>query len=307
MLAHYLPRFYLAGFTSAEVPVGQEPFVFFYDLAEGRWRRRSPANLARIPDYYAIEDSTGRRHQDIEAAFAVVEDRMADLLRRKIVLREELSVTDRVRIAEFVALLFLRVPVQQAIIADQLQRIGEENARRLYHFVREEPARLDEIKREIQRTTGVEITPDFSVDDLDPDQYTVEPTRNAVIVQGFRLLDTLVPHLAAMGWGISFAPKGSSFVTSDAPVFLHADRSTSDSRPVAFTDEDVQITCALSSSLALYATPKIERLEYKEVTASAVEQINIRTAARAETIIIANSEKPSGYPGLLQVLGRSTS
>lgn len=304
MLAHYLPRSYLSGFCSLEIPDRQEPFVYFYDLAQTRWRRRSPYNLARIPDYYAIEDHTGHRHQDVEQAFSVVEGRMSRLLREKLNARQELDLVERLHVAEFVATLFLRVPVQQAVVAEQLARIGEDKARRLYRYVREDPTRLDEIKEQIRRETGVEISADFGVDDLDPDEYTIEPSRNAVVIQGFRLLDEVVPSIASMGWGLSIAPEGHSFITSDAPVFLHADGDPGDQRPVSMMDADVQLSCPLTSSVALYASFNLAELEYREVAQNTVEQLNIRTAARAETMLIANTEQPTGIDKIMEMLGR---
>lgn len=303
MLAHYLPRFYLAGFTSDRVANGYEPFVHFYDLEQSRWRRRAPIKLARIPDYYAVNLDTGKLDQTIEAKLSALEGSMATILRQKLLLQQPLTLPERVRVAEFIATLFVRVPVQQALVEDQLRQIGEEQARQFYLWVSGDPSRLEQVKQHL-KDTGVELSPDFGVEDLNPDAYAIEPARNATILNSFSELQTTVPHLAALGWGVSFAPEGCSFLTSDAPVLLHAHRDESDCRPFAFTDDDIEITCPLTSSVALFARANIPHLEYTEVKPSTVEQINLRTASRAETMIIASSESPTGFDNVLRMLGR---
>jgi hypothetical protein len=260
--AHYLPSSYLGGFTSADVPEGQDEFVHYYDLSQGRWRRRAPKNLARLPDYYALEDASGVKHQDIEAAFSKLEQIMVEHMLPKLRSGEPLTSRDRVHIAEFVGSLFLRVPVQQEHIASQIAAIGEHYARTLYDAVRDDPGRLELMRAEIKRDTGVALSEDFSVDDLNPDEYIIEPDRNTVLITGFRALDGIVPALAAMGWAVASPAEGGAFVTSDAPVFLHSPRPPDDVYGTGFAQADVQVSCPLAGDIALVASWHHSELEY---------------------------------------------
>jgi len=59
---HFLPKFFLKGFTDPDPPKGHTPFLWIYNFEERRWRKRSPANAAKkteksgvFPDGLALE------------------------------------------------------------------------------------------------------------------------------------------------------------------------------------------------------------------------------------------------------------
>lgn len=54
MKQHYIPQFYLRGFTDPDTPEGYEPCVWVYPLSKRTWRKRGPGNVAAEAEYYTI-------------------------------------------------------------------------------------------------------------------------------------------------------------------------------------------------------------------------------------------------------------
>lgn len=309
MQAHYVPKFYLRGFTDPTTPARQEPYVHVYDVAQGRWRRRAPANLACIPDYYAATLPDGSMDQTLEAALARLEGEMADLLRRLVVGRIQLTAKERVRVAEFVAALMLRVPVAQDAIAAQIASEGRQQLEALHAAVQAEPALLDTLRRAVERSRRAsDAAPapsdvPFDPADLNPDDYEVEARRNAVLLRAFQSLEYLVPHVAAMGWGLLRAPTDQTFLTSDAPVYLWCPRGDASNTLADIARPDAQLTLPLTRELALYAAWDVPELSDRMTTAATVEQINIRSAAGA-TALFASRLEPVGMDRIVAARGR---
>lgn len=80
-LHHYLPQFYLRGFTDPCTPPGNAPYVWVRDVATGFVSRRAPKNAAAESGYYAIERGTEKDYASVENELAAMESRAAVALR----------------------------------------------------------------------------------------------------------------------------------------------------------------------------------------------------------------------------------
>jgi hypothetical protein len=65
-----------------DTPPDMEPYVWLYDLAERRWRRRAPKNVAALRHYYAYRDKDEQLVNVIEPHLADVESHDATLIRK---------------------------------------------------------------------------------------------------------------------------------------------------------------------------------------------------------------------------------
>ena len=90
---HFLPRFYLSQFVDPETPPMMEPYVWLYEMAGQRWRRRAPKNVASLRHYYAYRDEDDQIVNVIEPNLAVVESVGATLIRK---LAASTALTERV-------------------------------------------------------------------------------------------------------------------------------------------------------------------------------------------------------------------
>lgn len=105
---HYVPRFYLEGFTS-------EQTLSVFDRVKGEIRhRQKPENLATVGHLYTFEDNQDRKRFDFEVLFGLVEAAATPIL-KSLVQGESLSPKDRESFALFLGLAAVRTP---AAIAD---------------------------------------------------------------------------------------------------------------------------------------------------------------------------------------------
>lgn len=133
---HYVPRFYLNGFTT-----GDPPMLWIYDKeASGKRRQAGTGDAALEKHYYSIIRDDGTRDSTtIEDAFAEFEDDSAPVL-RAIRAGEQLSAADRTRLASFMAVLMARVPLARLQTAEIVRTISESAARPILKAQFEGPA-----------------------------------------------------------------------------------------------------------------------------------------------------------------------
>jgi hypothetical protein len=104
---HYLPVFYLRGFTS-ETPK-DKGFVWVYEKAKTP-RRSKPENEAHERDLYAFEDEEGERHDHLEQLLSDIESAVAPLFRAIEDGYHEFHPVDWEGLTYFMALMWLRGP-----------------------------------------------------------------------------------------------------------------------------------------------------------------------------------------------------
>jgi len=81
MRHHYLPKFYLCGFTRAR---HRDDSLWVFDKSSAKQWKSTPANSAHQRDYYRVELQDGGDPNAFEKSLAWVEDRVAPAVRRVI-------------------------------------------------------------------------------------------------------------------------------------------------------------------------------------------------------------------------------
>jgi len=79
---HYIPQFYLRGFTDPSVTDGKMPWLWMRTKESSTIVRKAPKNLAAEIGYYAIENADGLDFVTVENELAVIESRAAFALRK---------------------------------------------------------------------------------------------------------------------------------------------------------------------------------------------------------------------------------
>lgn len=112
---HYVPEFYLRGFTARDTP-GK---VFVYDKDSGTTRGMSVKNAAVRRDYYRLHEAEahGISPNIIEDMLSVSEGK-ASIILPKLCRQETLSNNERSSWAEFLALTYVRGPSTRQMVAD---------------------------------------------------------------------------------------------------------------------------------------------------------------------------------------------
>lgn len=243
--AHYLSRFYLAGFT----PADGSPFLFVSSKSQGKAWRARPDEAAHQRDLFRPQ-SGELDPNEIEDAFAAVESGIAPVLHRIIKTETLPAGADRDWLLHVVALNASRPPAEMANLKDNLDKGLRSVA--LEVLTPELHTRiLDEWRAEGRDTEHVE--------DLDALRARIAAggirgvvDRDYFLVRGVlgRAAD-LVDMFAQRSWTLLKAPTDCEFICSDRPVSLLNNRNVSDRVDPRYDDRRFDILMPLSRRLCL--------------------------------------------------------
>jgi len=209
---HYIPQFYLRGFTDPDLPDGHDPFVWIYGTDDRRWRRRAPKNVAAETDYYI--------HDSVEAGLSGLESIAATVIREKVLAGVTLDDEARYGFAMFVATMMMRVPAMHEHVGDFLTELFGLMQATLHQAMVEDPSRLEALKEECRRETGKCDFQDARPEHLDPANARITATHTAALGMSFSALTDAAEMLARMGWTFIRSQSPHYFITSDAPYFM---------------------------------------------------------------------------------------
>jgi hypothetical protein len=302
MKHHYLPQFYLQGFTDPDTPQGHEPYVWVHRAEERTWERRAPVNVAAETNYYVFTDETGNESQEVEKAFGQIEGVVAPLIREKIQRQQSLTAEERLEFAGFVALMFARVPGQIEHAGNFMAEVLEKMTAMHLHVLREDPRRLEAFKQQYREEMGEEL-PDLRPEDLTMEGIRVTTKTPAALAMNLSAVTMNAQIIADMGWTFWLSSKPDYFVTSDFPFCLHDPTIPKDSiYGPGLGFKRVEVTMPITREIAFIAGWLSQGTRWRQAPRKIVEQMNYRAAMRASRFLIA--PKPT-FPGVEHILGGS--
>jgi len=286
MKHHIIPRFYLKGFTDPDVPGGHNPYVWLYSFDRRVWRRRGVENVAAVAGYYTWTDETGRERQEVEQGLGIIENSVAHILRKKIHIQRPLTVQERLRLGVFIMLMFMRVPFQHRLMHDLASQRGTEILRRQLREWQENPELFEEARRKQEQRTGKTFG-DITLEDLNPDSFTVTPNRAATIAASLWIAIHAAPALCSMGWRFLVSRPPAYFVTSDHPFFVVDPSRGRTLHETGLLIPGVEVTFPLTRNVALLATQGNEDAPWTLASSDNVVVMNERSVAAAEYFVAA--------------------
>ena len=211
---HYLPQFYLQGFT------GADGLLCLFDRETKTFRKQAPVITAFENDFYTTTDRQGAKSDGLEKMFSKLE-----CAARGVITRLDARQTgwrdeqERVSFAIFLALFYSRTPAfhkEQTALAEQLYR----SWMKANHPTAEITAQWCE---EMAKETGEPVDKETAAElfkAVRDDDYDVEIPRQHII----RLMGDAALHLArvllTLNWSFVIAPPDLAFITSDAPFMI---------------------------------------------------------------------------------------
>jgi hypothetical protein len=214
---HYLPQFYLAGFT----PSGQkDDFLHVLDKETGKTWKSRPAGVAHQSDYYRLDEGAPDPFA-FEKGLSQFEGEAAATL--KAVLSQQCipDFDHRVTLMNLIALSAIRVPSQRNILADAQRRLFQLTTQLMVST----PEAWEALKARA-KAAGHEVgnIPYEEMRDfiMDESLYTIELSREGQILTTFKALDAIIPLLLNRKWSIAIAGEGAgNFICCDNPVARH--------------------------------------------------------------------------------------
>ncbi len=283
---HYLPEFYLAGFTAD----GRRDSAFtVFDRDTSTFRLQTPVNTAVSGYYYAVQDElSGERSMMVEKFLGSIEGDVEPVI-RKLERQERLTDDDREQLALFCALLYTRVPQFERSVQEVFNGGFQELARRM-------ATSIDDVRRqheawEAQTGDVSEVTPEEDFELLRSGGYRLAQPRQNVIKMMLEFGGRLAESFLNMCWAVGQAPTQMSIIVTDAPLLLIPPR---DWQPgmgaVGLETPGTHKMFPLTRKLALFIGDFGHGFEYLRLTKGQVRSNNLALASRCERFVIGPDE-----------------
>jgi Protein of unknown function (DUF4238) len=253
---HYIPQFYLRGFTEGNT-------IWVHDKLVSRSFASQPKTVANENKIYP---------DDVEARLANAIEAPANSVIQKVRGREALTEDDRLALARYVVMLWKRVPEGRSRAATLLPEVAASLRQEIHEG-------LSAVAREMPDLAAITEARKAEVD-LVIDKYSRELPPN--IWQTSLTADTswdAVKSLLSMNWRFLWSDR-LQFLTCDNPVFFFSHEGIGN-----LTSE---LTIPLSSSVVLWANRR--RLPAASVVAAppaVVREINRRMAYNSTRFVYA--------------------
>ncbi len=281
---HYLPRFYLEGFTKVD-----SNCLWVYEKGILEIRPSSPEAEGCQKFYHAFVTDEGKRDTNtIEDYFNKIETKTG-ILFAKIHQREKLTEQDRKELAFFVSFMFTRVPWFRSEIekmaAEHINHAGLDTA------ISDFKISLDTIG------TALGINPNISENEL----RKLPSRRGSVfsLAQIFHVAIDFYSKLLNLKWMFLFSSQDYKYVTSDNPLYFYSASASGALPRDDFLNNDIEITLPLSKEVALIAKRYNIRDGYGTAQVQQIKTINKRTVIGA-TRYVYSSVRSDSFNNLVQ-------
>lgn len=257
MRDHYIPQYYLRGFSSAD-----DEMVWVYEKNGDLKFRTQVKNIGHETNYYSPEVETYLANQ-IEGP--------ANIVIKKIRNREQITNSDKDKLATYMVVMLKRVPQSKFRMNEMApgvaQKLQDEWDKEITELIKKDPSQsefLENRRKEIQANLekyAKNPPKDFWLLLIPPDR-----TPNVVTV------------LHQMTWHFLTCDEGPVFLTCDNPVFYFS--------WMGIGKPESEVTFPISSNIVLWATWRKDLSEnYSEINRQAIKEVNRRTALNATRFV----------------------
>ena len=243
---HYVPKFYLVGFTTSGTADGN---LHVLDQRQRRrWGPVTPANVAHQRDFYAIDARPEADRMAIEKALSDIEAKCSRVVHEVIERKYLPTGEDREILLNFVALMAVRVPAIRKSIDDWVKNL----ARKIFN--------TDEGWRRLKEACDSngekdDFTRDEMMAFINGDDYTLELDRSWHVGMMLELGRKLVPALAQRNWAIWIAEdEAPDLICSDRPVCLTWRTSSPPPLPPGFAVPGTAVIMPVNRRIAVSGT-----------------------------------------------------
>lgn len=303
---HYVPQFYIEGFADENGKVyvlGHKKnkinkqtkggtfhkhrlYSLYFDKYEKldpeiAQRRRESLGVAHVDISNVPEDP------DMIENLLMDSENVAAPILQKLISRQEINNNERREFSMFIALMYTRNPIfldfalhiEEQILKEDLEKLlsSGEDIKKIY----EELKHKDDYKN-ISEENFIKI--------LKESKFYIQAPRELGL-QGMLLASLVIDTMIYQkDWRIIEASKGTTFITSDIPVFLdHPDIYERGIFSVGFETDNVKVVFPLSKNFLLVMENSVQfkKIQYIKVDKIMVKKLNKRIFERSGDYVIA--------------------
>jgi Protein of unknown function (DUF4238) len=283
---HYVPQFYLRAFTSQQL--GKGTGLWVYDKRKpSQPRFQTPVNTVVKAHFYSFQKE-GKRHDLVEQMLAAAEAAATPIVAawQKPGIRPRAE--DIPIMAEFLALMYTRVPRSLEAAREMIGTISIESLRILAERPGELESLLDRYKAETGQagpSSAEELREDIRHFD---ERFKLEVGDRYPLALSFTIAPVVVQQMITMNWCICDAPSDAFFITGDCPLTSFVPVGSKAMFGGGLALPAVELTFPLSPTVCLMLDRKGRHALRRRTGADFVYEINRRTAFAAERYVISS-------------------
>ncbi len=279
---HYLPRFYLEGFSKKNC-------FWVFDRIKNEVRKQTPESTAVQIDYYTATVK-GAQYRDIEKYFAELEGRTKPII-SKIMQSETITSEDKETLSMFISFLRVRVPDFEKMVNE----MSEKAIKWKNQFSCASTGQAEAMIREFERDTGkkLNLAPQKLYEVIREGKYSLKFKREWSLLNMLSVGIRQAQYFRVMNWAFLRAPQDSAFITSDTP-FLLAPPKNHDPKPllagVGITTHNATKYTPLNSEVCIMMGNPGDVIVEKNVDKETVQWINCSIAENTDRFVIASNK-----------------
>ena len=276
---HFLPEFYLSGFT-------RKGMLSIYDRKKKQYRVQAPRNTAVIGHYYAFLNKNGEVDYSVEKMLSQIEGRAKPVI-RKLEHDEGISTEERIDLAIFLGILFARVPKAERENEEIADATIKQLTKHMFPTVEAVTAHLEE------RGKLGEISPDYFFKFIHNEEYAVKGNRNWAVEMLLESGPDIGRALAMMDWMVIHAEPRASFITTDSPFgYIVPEEYQRSGEPVlGVASQKITKVIPLTASIALLVGKDGGALGHFECNRDHVDELNVFVATEADRYVLGTDER----------------
>ena len=254
---HYIPRYYLSGFTQKSKP----PLILVYEKGSSQVFATQIKNVGH-ETYYFPDNFEIYLANEIEAP--------ANIVLKKIRKRKKITAKDKVTLSNYMIVLWKRVPESKERLREKAPEISDKIKKRLFKKIEDfkikNPSKANLLEK--RRLEAQDILEKFK--DSPPEETWRSVIRPDMTPQAPRLL-------SQMTWRFFICEEPNAFLTNDNPVFFF--------KHIGIGKKYSELTFPISNYITLWATWRPIDEGYFHANNQVVKEINRRTASIATRFI----------------------
>jgi hypothetical protein len=280
---HYLPRFYLEGFS-------RDGLIWIFDRETGKYRQDGASNTAVIKNYYSMEGVEGTEKTKIESMFKLIESRASCVI-KKLDLSQQITENEWEALAVFIGYLFSRVPQYERMIQKFTEKTVKLKMKSELNTIERAQTVMKQLEEEGIKSPP-ETTPEEMVNLFQRGEYTIKTPRNISLYFMLDIGFKLANYIFNVDWHILHVTGKGSFITSDAPFTLipPSDYDPIDLMGVGILTPGSEKLVPLTQKITLVMKDFGHTLNHIQISESKAKHMNLLVASNCDRLIIGCDE-----------------
>lgn len=301
---HYVPCFYLKGFTKAGKDNGE---LFVLDQRRCNTWKSTPKNSAHQHDFHAIETHSDADRMVIEKEFANIEGECSQVIYALIEKQEIPTGQAHDILVNFIAMMAVRVPEIRNTISNSIDSVMKNVARSSLR-----DGQLWEKYKQHCESSGkpVDTTQEELRKFLEGDDYSLDFDQSWHVGMMLELGSKLVPILAKRNWAIWIAEDGvPDFICSDRPACLTWCTAEKPPIPPGFAHQETVVTIPINRRIVVAGRyedqPPMVTMDAQDIAIAnrcTLEYANQLYSAESDFVWAMSDERLSNATDLLDML-----